>query len=153
MKYNPTGVGEIELDTIFVDLNGTLSVFANITKETENLLSQLKDSGFKIYLISGNGRGDVEEIARKLDLEFMEAKTSEAKEKIALSLNNGKCVAIGNGRIDIGLFKNAKLRIATLQDEGIHTGILEYIDIIVPSIESAFKILLDVKAFEGTMRV
>lgn len=152
MKYNPTNVGEIELDRILIDLNGTLSVYGKIAESTKTLVAQLKAGGFEIYLISGNGRGDIDKVAEEIGATFYEAKSSEEKEKIALQLNNEKCVALGNGRIDIGLFKHAKIRIATLQGEGIHTGIIEYVDIIVPTINDAFRLLLDVKAFEGTMR-
>jgi len=152
MKYNPTNIGEIELDRILVDLNGTLSVYGEIEESTKALIEQLKNAGFEIYLISGNGRGDVDQMAKQVGVQFFEATTSEEKEQVASQLDNGKCVAIGNGRIDIGMFNHAKIRIATLQSEGIHTGIIPFIDIIVPSIDDAFRLLLDIKAFEGTMR-
>ena len=63
-----------------------------------------------------------------------------------------KTAAIGNARIDIGTFQNAKISIATLQAEGIHSGILSYVDIIVPSIESALQLFIDKKSLEGTLR-
>ena len=61
--------------------------------------------------------------------------------------------AIGNARIDMGTFKQAKVSIATLQAEGIHTEILEHVDIIVPSILDALNFFLDEHTFSSTMRI
>ena len=54
--------------------------------------------------------------------------------------------------VSIGKFKHAKLSIATLQAEWIHTGILKYVDIIVPSIVNALDFFLDTSTFQATMR-
>ncbi len=40
MKYNPTGVGEIEIKTIILDLNGTLSVNGEIPDGIKERLSK-----------------------------------------------------------------------------------------------------------------
>lgn len=152
MIYNPTGIGEIELDTIVLDLNGTIALHGKIVPGVKERLTKLKDLGFTIYLFSGDQRGNVAELAQKLGIDFKKASTAEEKEKLMLDLDKGKTVAIGNARIDIGTFKQAKLRIGTLQTEGIHVAILEHLDILVPSINDALDLLLDVSAFNATMR-
>ena len=74
------------------------------------------------------------------------------KKKNFLTFDVNKTAAIGNARIDIGKFKHAKLSIATLQAEGIHTEILKYVDVIVPTINDALDFFLDEDTFKGTMR-
>jgi soluble P-type ATPase len=50
-------------------------------------------------------------------MEVVLAKSAEEKKQFALSLQSEKIVAIGNARIDIGMFDVAKLRIGTIQKE------------------------------------
>ena len=154
MIYNPNGVGEIEVDTIILDLNGTLAVNGSIVKGAKERLGKLKELGYKIFLLTGNQRGNAGELCHELGIDFKVAKTSDEKEAITKEfINSSKgVVSIGNARIDIGTFKDAKVRIGTLQAEGIHTGIIEYIDILVPSLINALDLLIDEDTFNATMR-
>ncbi len=152
MKYHPKGVGEIELDTIILDLNGTLAVNGGIVAGVKNRIAKLKDLGFKIYIFTGDQRGNAAELSKELGIEVRKAGSLEEKEALTSKLDVDKTVAIGNARIDIGTFKKTKLRIATLQAEGIHVGILKHVDIIVPSIIDALDLLLNPASFKATMR-
>ncbi|EKE06171.1 MAG: hypothetical protein ACD_19C00066G0001 [uncultured bacterium] len=152
MKYNPVGVGEIELDTIILDLNGTLSVNGALVVGVKEQLAKLKKMGYVIYLFTGDQRGNATVLAREIGLEVQKATTAEEKEILTSKLDTNKTVAIGNARIDIGTFKKTKLRIATLQAEGIHTDILNFVDIIVPSIVDALNLLINPDIFNATMR-
>jgi soluble P-type ATPase len=150
MKYEIKGLGEI--DTIVVDLNGTLAVKGKIVSGAKERLASLKKKGFKIILFTGDQRDNASELCSDLGIEFKKAVSAEEKERFFLELNTGRTAAIGNARIDIGKFKHAKLSIATLQAEGIHTGILRYVDIIVPSINDAFDLFLDLNSLEATLK-
>lgn len=152
MKYNPVGVGEIELNTIVLDLNGTLAVKGELVPGVSERIAKLKEMGFRIVLFSGDQRGNAGKITGDLGIELIKASTTEEKEKETLKLDTKRLVAIGNARIDIGTFKSAALRIGTLQAEGIHTGILPFVDILVPSINDALDLLLDENSFCATMR-
>ena len=153
MIFNIPQAKNIEIDTIVLDLNGTLTVYGKLSEETKKLIQKLKDLQYRLVLISGDIRGQAKEIAEILDLELFLGKTSEEKAQQMQQFNKEKTAAIGNARIDIGTFKNAKISIATLQKEGIHTGILPYVDILVPSIESALQLFIDKKSMEGTLRI
>jgi soluble P-type ATPase len=152
MIYNPPGVGQIELNTIILDLNGTLAINGQIVAGAEQRIVQLREKGYKIILFTGDQRGNAAQLAEKIGIEVKKASNSDEKEKLTLELEVDKTVAIGNARIDIGTFKHTKLRIATLQAEGIHTGILEYVDIIIPSINDALDLLINENSFNATMR-
>jgi len=152
MKYNPVGVEEIELDTIILDLNGTLSVNGILVIGVKEKLAKLKEMGYKIFLFTGDQRANAAELAKEIGLEVQKANTTEEKEALTSKLDTNKTVAIGNARIDIGTFRNTKLRIATLQAEGIHAGILNFVDIIVPTINDALNLLINPDIFNATMR-
>ncbi len=152
MKYNVPEVGEIEINTIVFDLNGTLQVNKKIPDGVKERLAELKEKWFHLVLFSGDIRGNAKQIAEKLGLEFRKCVSCKEKEEQFLTFDKETTAAVGNARIDIGKFKHAKLSIATLQAEGIHTGILQHVDIIVPSINNALDFFLDEGIFKGTMR-
>jgi len=152
MFFNIPQGESFEINTIVLDLNGTLTVNGILLEETKQLIIKLKELKYKIVLISGDIRGNAKTIADELEIELLLGKTSDKK---ALQMNffdKETTAAIGNARIDIGTFKNAKLSIATLQAEGIHTEILKYIDIIVPNINDALNLFINKKSLEGTLR-
>ncbi len=153
MKYQIPGVGEMEIKTIILDLNGTLSVHGKIVKGAKSRLAKLKVLGFNLVLFSGDQRGNADSICKKLGIEFKMAKSQLEKEAHFLQYDPETTAAIGNARIDNGKFKHAKLAIATLQAEGIHTGILQNVDIIVPSINDALDLFIDPAALIATMRI
>ncbi len=152
MMYEIPNAEPIELNTVVLDLNGTLSVNGVVPEGAKERLQRLRDLGFKIILFTGNQRGNADQLCGELGIEFVVAKTAAEKEEQMLKLEIAKCVAIGNARIDIGTFKHAKLSILTLQAEGIHTGALEHADIIVPSINDALDLLLNKDSLCATMR-
>jgi soluble P-type ATPase len=153
MKYNPVGVGEINLDTIILDLNGTLAIDGKLVDGVIPRINKLKESGFKLYLFTGDQRGTASQQASELGIELMFAKTTSEKAECAKKCNFETTVAIGNARIDIGTFENSKIKIATLQKEGIHASIINHVDVIVPSINDALDLLLNPDSFNATMRL
>lgn len=153
LKYEPKGVEPFELNTVILDLNGTLSVNGQVPDGVRERLDKLKALGFKIYLFSGDQRGTAAGIAINLGIELQKATTLEEKAALTNKLDLKHTVAIGNARIDIGTFKPVKLRIGTLQAEGIHVEILKHIDVLTPSINDALDLLLNPDSLCATMRL
>lgn len=152
MKLLIPNSGEIELKTLILDLNGTLTIRGEIVKGVTEKLAKLKDKRIKVVLLSGDTRGNAKVIAESLGIELVRASTGEAKRKAALNLNPQMCVAIGNGLIDVALFEIVRLSIVTLQAEGVHTACLKAADIIVPSILDALDLLIDENSLIATLR-
>jgi P-type E1-E2 ATPase len=144
---------KIEIKNIVLDLNGTLANYSQVSSKTKQLLEQLKQLNYRLILISGDIRGNAKDIAKELDLELFLGENSQEKAKKMQQFKKNETAAIGNARIDIGTFQNAIISIATLQSEGIHTEILNYVDIIIPSIEDALTLFTEPKALEATLRV
>lgn len=142
----------MEINTIVLDLNGTLAVQGKIVNGAKERLRKVNDLGIRVLLFTGDARGNANSFCSELGIEFKKAGSQREKEQFFLELDTKKTAAIGNARIDNGNFKHAKLSIATLQAEGIHTGILKHVDIIVLSINDALDLFLDVDTMKATMR-
>jgi len=142
----------IEINTIVLDLNGTLAVKGIVSDKTKELILKLKELNYRIVLISGDIRGNAKIISDELGIELFLGVTSQEKAEQMLQFDKETTAAIGNARIDIGTFENSKISIATMQSEGIHTEILRYVDVIVPTIEDALSLFIDIKSLAGTLR-
>lgn len=152
MKFTSNQWQIYDLDTMVLDLNGTLQVKWEISEKTENLIQKLKSLWRNIIVLTWDQRWDAHEL-EKIWLQVEIAKNGNEKEAYIKSLDTEKCVCIWNARIDIWMFKNAKISIATIQAEGIHTGILEHVDIIIPTIEDALSLFIDWDTFSATMKI
>jgi soluble P-type ATPase len=152
MIYTPKGAGTYDLNTIILDLNGTLAVNGQLVTGAEERLLKLKEMGFKILLFSGDQRGNALELSERTGIELKRATSTEEKEALTNECQLENTVSIGNARIDIGTFRPARLSIATLQGEGIHTEILQHVDILMLSINDALDLLINKDTFEATMR-
>jgi P-type E1-E2 ATPase len=152
MKYSAKGIEDETIETIILDLNGTLSVHGKIPGGVKERIAKLRDMDIKVILFTGDQRGTAADLCAEYGIEFIRTSSTEEKEQAILKFNSETTAAIGNARIDIGTFKHAKVSIATLQAEGIHTGILEYVDVIVPSINDALDFFIDPNIYGATMR-
>lgn len=152
MVYDIPGSGQVELKTIILDLNGTISVKGKLVDGVKERLQKLKGLGYQIILFTGNTRDDADSIAKELAIEWRQAKTAEDKRDEALGLEPETCVSIGNGLIDTELMKVVKLRIVTLQAEGVHVETLLNSNVVVPSINDALDMLIDPDTLIATLR-
>ncbi len=152
MKYTIPGQRELNIETIILDLNGTLSVGGKIVEGVHERLNQLKKLGFNVVFFTGNTRNDADDIAAELGIEWKLAKSAEDKRDLALEMSPETCVSIGNGLIDIELMKAVELSIVTLQAEGVHVQTLVNSDIVVPTILDALDLFIDDQRLIATMR-
>lgn len=152
MTYDIPGAGQLEIKTIILDLNGTLSVAGTVPNGVKERLDQLKSKGFKVLFFTGNTRNDADDLAADLGIEWKLAKNAEDKRNLALELEPETCASIGNGLIDLELMKAIKLRIVTLQAEGVHIQTMLNSDIVIPTINDALDLFLDEQRLIATLR-
>lgn len=152
MTYDIPGQGQLELKTIILDLNGTLSVAGNVPSGVKEKLEQLKSKDFKVIFFTGNTRNDADDLAKDLGIEWKLAKNAEDKKNLALELEPETCASIGNGLIDLELMKTVKLSIVTLQAEGVHIQTLLNSDIVIPTINDALDLFIDEQRLIATLR-
>lgn len=152
MTYDIPGQSQLDIQTIILDLNGTLSVAGTIPEGVKERINKLKEKGFKLILFTGNTRNDADELSTSLGIEYKLAKNTEDKKNLALELGAETCASIGNGLIDLDLMKAVKLRIVTLQAEGVHVQTLLNSDIIIPNINDALDLFIDEQRLVATLR-
>ena len=151
-KYEIPGREQFEVKTIILDLNGTLSVGGRVPDGVRERLEQLKARGFRIVFFTGNTRNDADELAKDLGIEWRLAKNASDKRRLAEEIEPDTCASIGNGLIDLDLMKAVKLRIVTLQAEGVHIQTMLQSDIVIPHINDALDLFLDEQRLIATLR-
>ncbi len=142
----------LDLRTIILDMNGTITVKGKLIKGVAKRLKKLEKLGYRIILLTGDQRKTAEKLCKKLDIDYVVCKDAEEKGTEILSLGPEHCVAIGNARIDIETFKHAKLSILVIEGEGIHAETIPFCDIIVKSINDALDIVIDKDSLIATMK-
>lgn len=152
MTYDIPGQEPLEIKTIILDLNGTLSVAGTVPDGVKERIDQLKAKGFKVLFFTGNTRNDADQLAESLGIEWKLAKNAGDKKNLALELEPDTCASIGNGLIDLELMKAVKLRIVTLQAEGVHIQTMLNSDVVVPTINDALDLFIDEQRLIATLR-
>ncbi len=152
LSYTVPGVGTIDIDTLVVDSNGTLTIKGEMIPGVEERIHRIQMLGVNLVMISSDQCGTAKNLALSSGISYYEASNSREKEDILLSLGSKNVAAIGNARIDIGLFVQSVVSVATLQSEGIHKDIIDHVDVIVPSINDALDFFLDEDTFIATMK-
>lgn len=152
MIYEIPGQEKLEIKTIILDLNGTLSVAGKVPEGVKERLDQLKAKGFNLLFFTGNTRNDADDLATDLGIEWKLAKSAEDKKNLALELEPDTCASIGNGLIDLELMKVVRLGIVTLQAEGVHVQTMLSSDIVIPTINDALDLFIDEQRLIATLR-
>lgn len=152
MKYTIPGQDPFEINTLILDLNGTLSVGGFVLEGVKQRLNAVKDLGFSTIFFTGNTRNDADQLAEELNIDWRLAKTAEDKKDLAMKIGADTCASIGNGLIDLELTKVVRLGIVTLQAEGVHVQTMLAADIIIPTINDALDLFIDPNRLTATMR-
>lgn len=152
MNFEIPGQGNVDIKTLILDLNGTLAVNGQLVEGVKEKLDSLKEKGLQIILFSGNTRGNAQQIANELGIDFQQASNAAQKSKLIEKYEPMKCVTIGNGLIDEMILNKARIAIVTIQAEGVHIKSLMAADIAVPNIHDALELLLDEKKIIATLR-
>ncbi len=150
------GMGEIEIRNVVFDLNGTLSMNGNIALEVQEKIRQLSRK-VKMFIMSSDTRGNLEELAEMLGVDWRRVEMSSspesvAKERFVEELGSENTIAVGNGKNDELMLKRAKLGIAVLGEEGACSSAILNADIIVVNPLHALELILDPQRIVATLR-
>jgi len=147
------GYGSVELENVVLDLNGTLTESGEFIPGVLEALDVLRGDGFKIYILSGDTRGNLgQTFENAAGIEAVVTKTAQEKRAFVESIGPDHTVCVGNGNIDVEMFKVAKLSICTVQAEGATAKALLQADVVVTHIGHAMAILLDPDKLIATLR-
>ena len=143
IELNIPGLGQIELEHLVCDVNGTLAVDGKLQEGLVRGLSTLKDR-LSLHLLTADTHGKQELIDRQLNLEAVRVqpgKEALQKAEFVRELGAERVVALGHGANDAQMLKEARLGICVFSFEGTAVETLLAADLIVPDINSALDLL------------
>ena len=153
LRINIPGFGSLKIKNVVVDLNGTVTDSGKLISGVLSHIKALKKNGIDVYVLSGDTRGVLGEVfPQDSGIEIVLA-TSAAKKRVFVEkIGPRQTVCIGNGNIDVEMFKVARLSICTIQAEGATTRAMLNADIVVPHISNALGMLLEHDSLVATLR-
>ncbi len=154
IHYKIPGRGELEIENIVLDYNGTIAVDGKIIEGVKELLLELKDYA-NVYILTADTYGTVGEELKDLDvkvLTFPSDKAGAYKKEIVMKLDGKKTLCIGNGYNDLLMFKECILSIAVIEGEGAYGKLIANADIVTRSILDALSIVLNKEKIKATLR-
>jgi soluble P-type ATPase len=148
------GWGNLGIENIVLDLNGTIAVDGKIpleVKEKINILSQQVN----IHILTADTQGTATEEVRGIRaalIRISEEKSKEAKFESLKNLNPESTVVIGNGNNDQLILKEAALGIIVLGDEGMSISAMKNADVAVKDVSNALDLFLKPKRLIATLK-
>ena len=148
------GYGQLALKYLVMDYNGTLAVDGKLIEGVENRLVELAEY-LEIHVITADTFGLVKNYLESFPLTLKiisSAEQGKQKWQYVRQLGAEQTVAIGNGRNDRLMLKEAKLGIATIQGEGASLESIQSADIVVNHINDALDLLRNNLRLTATLR-
>lgn len=148
------GWGEVSLQNLVLDYNGTIARDGIIPESVKELLKEIAKE-WKIYILTADTYGSAANQTKDLPVElrtFSGGAAAEEKEKIVMELGGENCICFGNGRNDILMCKQAAVSVSILDKEGLHPKLLQETDILVRSMEEGLELLLNPKRIIADLR-
>ena len=148
------GWGNIGIENIVLDLNGTIATDGKISLEVKEKITSLVEK-IKIYILTADTQGTAAEEVRDISVELIrisEEKSKVEKFEFLKKLNLENTVVIGNGNNDQLILKEAALGIVVLGDEGMSISAMKNADVVVKDVSNALDLFLKPKRLIATLR-
>lgn len=154
LHYKIPGRGELEIENIVLDYNGTIAVDGKIIEGVKELLLELKEY-VNIYVLTADTYGTAKEELKDLGvkvLTFPSDRAGASKKEIVMEMDGDKTICVGNGYNDLPMFKECILSIAVIEGEGAYGKLIANADIVARSILDALNIVLSKNRVKATLR-
>ena len=154
IRIDIPGWGNMEIENIVLDLNGTIATDGRIPPEVKEKIGSLADK-VKIYILTADTQGMANEETKNMNVELVkiiEEDSNQGKFEFLKTLDLERTVAVGNGSNDQLILKEAGLGIAVLGEEGLSVSVIKNADIVVKNISDALDIFLKQKRLIATLR-
>lgn len=154
MHIEIPGYTTLDLKYLLLDYNGTIALDGRMNDSTKNLICEIAKE-LEVFVLTADTHGTAAKECEGLPVTLKTFPTDNAmhsKLEILQSLDKSYCCAIGNGRNDILMCKDAALSICIMGDEGCCSKLIEHTHITVKSIEHALSLLLKPKRLIATLR-
>ena len=154
LELSIPGWGDYRFSTVLCDLNGTLAQNGQLAEGTRALLRQLGQQ-LSLYVISADTHGTLAQVTAGLPLQVRRIQGelgAEEKRRLLQELGAEHTIALGNGRNDVAMLREAALGIAILGAEGAAVEALLAADLVFPHIDDALESLLNPRRLLATLR-
>jgi len=148
------GRGQLRLDHLVLDLNGTIALDGNIIEGIMERLDLLREL-LKIIIVTADTRGKAHELESRFNLQVCRVdRGDEQDQKLKLIHKLGKetTISIGNGSNDALMLKESVLGICVIGPEGAAAEALASCDVVTCDINAAIDLLLNPERLIATMR-
>jgi P-type E1-E2 ATPase len=142
------------VEHLVLDVNGTIVAKGELIEGVAQRLAELSRS-VEVHMVTADTRGRQDAIDAQLGITAIRIQPGdEAGQKASLvqSMGSEGVCAIGNGAIDAGMLREAKLAIVVLGEEGLAVEALNAADVVAPHINSALDLLLHPLRLVATLR-
>ena len=148
------GYKELSLHHVVLDYNGTLAQDGRLLAGAQELLNAVAEQ-LELHVVTADtfdgAKSSLVVVRCKLKV-LSERGQAEAKRKYVHDLGHDRVVAIGNGRNDRLMVKEAAMGIAILGKEGTAVETLLAADVCCGSVLDALELLLNPKRLVATLR-
>jgi soluble P-type ATPase len=148
------GYMNLSLDHVVLDYNGTLAQDGQLFDSVKKLLNELADQ-LELHIVTadtfGNAKSNLDKVRCRLTV-LSDHDQAEAKQQFICKLGGERTVAIGNGRNDRLMVKEAALGVAVIGSEGTAVETLLASDIVCSNVLEALELLLNPKRLVATLR-
>jgi len=144
----------IEITTLLLDLNGTLSFDGNLIEGVAERIARLKEK-VEIYLLTADTFGFGAHIAAELKINFVKVSQEDGDKDKKVFLQRfaaQNVAAVGNGFNDRSMLSEAGLSIIVIGPEGCSFKALAGADIAMTDINNALDLLLNPVRIKATLR-
>lgn len=136
---------------VVTDFTGTLSRDGILWPGLDERIRRLAQH-VRIIVLTADTFGTAAAQLGHLPIEIVFIQTGENKADFVRELNNGTVIAIGNGRNDIPMMKQAALGIVVMGAEGAATALLSAADLVVYDPCDAIDLLLNPLRLKAALR-
>lgn len=154
IEINIPDFGQLRLEHLVLDYNGTLALDGNLLDGVNQLLDRLNDH-LHIHILTADTFGSVRQqfAGSPCTIHVLSAGNEEkGKADYIRRLGVQATVCIGNGRNDRLMLEEAALGIGVIQQEGGSLQALLHADIIIADILDALNLLLVPQRLIATLR-
>ncbi len=145
----------LDIEHVVMDYNGTLACDGGLIKKTGPLFNQLSPH-VRLHVITADTFGMVKEHLSPYDIHLNiieKSNQDELKLRYIQNLGAQSCVAIGNGKNDRLMVRDACLGIVVIQQEGAAVETLLAADIVMKDVCEALECLMSPKRIAATLRL
>lgn len=154
IQIDVPGWGRRAIEHLVMDFNGCLGLDGHLLPGVDERLPLLSIK-VRLHICTADTFGTAQEQTRPFEcaLKILNPNLQDQqKVEVVRKLGPLTCAAIGNGRNDVLMLKEAALGIAILGPEGMASELLEVSDVLVADINDALDLMLAPKRLTATLR-